>query len=368
MATLPFDVSIWDKDFNYLGACNDPETLVVTPAHLALGTATLTVSMFHPKTSLLGAPGNRLLFKYLGEPVMSGPILAMAGQRSDNTLSYTVTSDESIFWSTLGYPVPGSALTAQGTGTDDKSGPAETVLKHYISENATRLGLPVTVAPDLGRGSTISASIRMQLLSDALLTDLQTSGIGFRCIQGDGGLVFDVYETQTYPQVLTELSGIVQDWSWSTQAATATRTVVGGAAVGTSQQYALVTDSATESSYGMVIESYTDDSSETDPANLPAAGQTALTAAASTSGLSVTLSDTKSFQYGTSVNVGDTVTIQYGPGLTITDVLAQATLNWDRDTGFTATPVIGEHSNDPTVTLVKKLVQLGQVVRKRFTS
>lgn len=208
----------------------------------------------------------------------------------------------------------------------------------------------------------------MTSLSDALLPQLANSGIGLKVIQDGDHLLVDVYETTAYPHVLTERSGIVQDWSWSTQAPTVTRTVVGGEGVGTAREFNLQTDATAEAAWFDVIESFTDDRDEPDVTKLPAAGQATLTDGAATAGLSVTLSETATFRYGDAVNVGDTVPIEVGPGISITDVLTQATLNWDRETGFTAGPTVGDHSDDPTKKLVRRLVKLNRTVRKFLAS
>lgn len=369
MAILPLDISIWTGDFNYLGACNDPQSMQIIPAHLAVGTAKITVDLYHRKIPLLGGQGNRLLIKYLGQPIMSGPIRSAEGAGGPSgTMAFTIEDDVRLLWRILGWPVPGSPLASQGTTNDVRSGPAETVLKGYLQANSTRLGLPVEYATDLGRGSTISGAIRMTSLSDALLPQLANSGIGLKVIQDGDHLLVDVYETTAYPHVLTERSGIVQDWSWSTQAPTVTRTVVGGEGVGTAREFNLQTDATAEAAWFDVIESFTDDRDEPDVTKLPAAGQATLTDGAATAGLSVTLSETATFRYGDAVNVGDTVPIEVGPGISITDVLTQATLNWDRETGFTAGPTVGDHSDDPTKKLVRRLVKLNRTVRKFLAS
>ena len=365
MATLPLDISIYDGNFNYLGACNDPETVQIIPAHLAVGTATLTVNLYHRKIPLLGGQGNRLLIKYLGKPIMSGPIRSAQGQGGPaGTMSYTIEDDIRLMWRMLGWPVPGSALNAQGTTNDVRSGPAETVLKGYLGANAARLGLPVVIAPDQGRGSTISASIRMTPLADALLPSLSTSGIGLSVIQDAGHLLVDVYETSTYPQTLTELSGIVQEWSWSIQGPTVTRTIVGGEGVGTAREFNEQIAPGIESTWSDIIETFTDDRDEPDTSKLPAAGQATLADGRPTAGLSLTLSETDSFRYSETINRGDTVTVEVGPGIKVTDVLTQAKLNWDRETGFTAGPTVGDHSDDPTRKLVRLVAKANRTVRK----
>jgi hypothetical protein len=376
MPTNPLDISIWSPTFHRLGWCNDPESVTVTPRHLLVGAASITVPLDHPKLPLLGAAGSRLVIKYLDKVVMSGPIRATEGTggKYSGTIKYSIESDERLLWRLLGWPSPGSPITSQGILQDVRSGPAETVLKGYISANAARLGLPVTVATDLGRGSAIKAAIRMQALSDVLLPLLSNSGIGLSVVQdapdsGVGsGLIMDVYQTSTYPFTLTEDSGIIQSWSWSTQLPSVTRVIVGGQGVGTSRQFVQVTDTATESSNGDIIEGFDDGSDVYLTADLPTRGQEMLTEGAAKAGLSVQFSETENFRYGDALNVGDTLPLEVGPGITVTDVLTEATLSWTRDDGFTATPTAGDRTDDPTKLLVRQLVKLGRAVRKLATT
>lgn len=371
MATLPINVDIYDADFNYLGSCNAYESLNAQPGHLLIGKATLTVSLYDEITALLGTKGNRLVIKYPGG-IMSGPIRGTAGQSqsqsTNGTMAYTIEDDVRVFWALLGYPVPGSPLTAQGAAsvTDTITGPAETVVKHYVTEALALIGWTskVHVAPDQGRGSTITASIRMQMLADVLLPLLTSAGIGLQCYQDGDHLLFDVYATNTYPTVLTEHSGVVQAWTSSSYGPSVTRSVVGGSEVGTANQYVLVTDATAEADWHDILMSYTDDSSETGTAKLTAAGQAALAAGAATAGLTVTLSDTDDFQYGSSVKVGDIVSIQVGPGIAVTDVLSQVNVNYDKQTGLTITPVVGDLSSNTSAKFVKQMVALARTVRK----
>lgn len=365
MAVPPLDIAIYQGDFwndsRPLGWCNDPISVQLTLAHLVVSVATVTVGLENDAIPLLGGQGNRVVIKdEYGNPILSGPIRSGQGDGGPNgTLTYTVESDERLLWRMLGWPLPGSPLTSQGTGNDVRTGPAETVLKGYIGANATRLGLPVTVAPDLGRGETITGSIRMTPLSDTLLPLLTTSGIGLSVVQTGTSLLMDVYETTAFPYPLTDTAGIVQDWSWSWQAPSVTRVVVGGSA-----GFASVVDTAGEAAWHDVIEQYVDDSSESDPTKLTTDGQTALTDGAANAGLTVTLSETENFKPLVDINRGDTVSLGVGPGITVTDTLATMVLNWDRNTGFTVAPTAGDHTNDPTKTLVRQMVKLGRKVRK----
>lgn len=367
--TSPLNIEIWDKFNQRIGWINDPETVQIVPRHLAIGAATLKVTLDHDKIPMLGAKGSRLQVRYYDGLILSGPVRPVAGQGGPNgSLTYSVESDERLLWRILGWPVPGSGLDSQTVKQDVRSGPAETVLKGYIGANATRLGLPVVVAPDQGRGTTISLGIRMVPLADGLLPKLINSGIGLSVLQEGDHLLVDVYETTVYPYTLTEASGIVQDWSWSTAPPSVTRVVVGGQGEGTARAFTQVTDAAAEAEWGAdgIIEGFVDARDVDTSTELPARGQDSLDEGKAQAGLSVQLSETDNFRYGM-VNRGDKITLEVGPGITVTDVLTEAVLNLDRETGFTAVPAVGDRSDNTLRRFVQAMLRANRAVRKLGT-
>ncbi|MFE6167003.1 siphovirus ReqiPepy6 Gp37-like family protein [Viridibacillus arvi] len=88
------------------------------------------------------------------------------------------------------------------TSNDNKQGPAETVMKHYVNNNAVNPVDPkrkfpnLIIAPDLKRGEIISRSARFDVLSEELTTISQLSGLGWNIIIDikNKKFVFDVSE------------------------------------------------------------------------------------------------------------------------------------------------------------------------------
>jgi hypothetical protein len=368
----PINLTLYDKTLARQGWLNDPDKVTVNPKHLAVGTCSVTVPLEHPKLGMLNARGSRIVIDYQGQTLMSGKRVSWSADSSSGQMTVKFQDDIRILWALLGWPVPGNPITDQGIKQDTRSGPAETVLKHYLSANAARLGLPITIAPDQRRGSNIKAAIRMTPLVDTLLPMLQTASIGLTVKQQSGTLLVDVYETKTYPFVLTEESGIVQAWSGSGQEATTTRVVIGGQGVGTSREFRVVADTATEAATGDVIEAFVDGADLDYPAldaDVLAKGQDALAEAAASTGLSLTLSETDNFRISPGeLWLGDTVTIRPRFGGSFTEVLSDAVLNWDRDNGFAVTPTIGDRTDDKTKVVATLLGKLARTVRKITTS
>lgn len=363
----PFLITLYDKDFTRQGWLGDPESLNVSVTHNGGGDAVFTAGARNAKLPVLMERGARVRIAYRGEHLISGPVRAKAGKgpSTDGSITFTVTDDFRLFKRILGWPVPGNALTAQTSLYDVLTGPAETVLKAAVDRNAVdRLGEPVTVAPDLGRGAGITCSFRFHPLHDLLFPAVDGAGIGATVKQDGAGLLVDCYEPAVHPRVLTEASGNVLEWSWTSAEAEATNVVVGGAGDGTARLFAGYTDEALAAALNERIEVFKD---STDASTAPVMDQRAAEAFkehAAKAGLTVKLAETSVFRYGgDGVHVGDRVTITVGDGLTITDTLRTVTLSWTRDNGLGVVPAIGQITDNTDRVFAQKLAAVAQGVR-----
>lgn len=354
----PFGITVFDKAFGRRGFVGDPTALVTTVRHNAIGTSTLTLPADHRRVADLAARGARVVITYDGQHLLSGPVrrLRAVGPRSSSTVAVDVEDDLRLLFRVLGWPNPAAALTAQTPAYDKRSGPAETVLKGYVTANAvTRLGLPVTVAPNLARGGSISTALRFNPLADKLLLAVDQAGLGVTVRQSGAGLLLDVYEPTTYPRTLTERSGVVVTWEFSTAGPTVTRGVTGDQGELTARSFTAFSDPARESEFGDVIEVFRDARDTAAPAEVAARSAETLAEGAPKTGIKVELAETKTFRYGSTVRVGDRVPLEVGPGFTHTDVLREAVLSFTRDQGLVVTPVVGERTDEPSTALAKAL-------------
>lgn len=353
----PFRITVYDKSFAFQGYVGNPISVTVTPRHNQLGTGSLTIDADHRMAAALAAKGARVVIHHRPsggdwEFLMSGKVTLIKGQGPEKvaTTSFDFADDVRILASVQGWPVPGSPLSNQTASEyDTRTGPAETVLKGFVTANiVNRLGMPVTVATDQGRGATIpgGVAIRFQTLGEKLLPAIDAAGIGVSVQQSGAGLVLDAYVPRTYPHTLSEKGNTITAWSYSDAIPTSTRSISGGQGTGTARVFGSYVDTGLESDYGDVVETYVDASSSSASADLTGAAQQDVTNGAPQSGFSVTLSQTGQFQYGNSgVRVGDSVTVDIG-GATRTDVLRECTLAYDRTSGEQQTPVVG--AQNPT--------------------
>jgi len=290
--------------------------------------------------------------------------MSASGPAPGATFTFTASDDWALFRGVLGWQVPGAPLTGQSAAEyDTRTGPAETVLKAYVTANAvTRLALPVTVAPDLGRGDDITVSCRMHPLADRLFPAVELAGLGATVVQSGAGLLVDVREPATHPHELSETSGAIRAWSLARSAASATRVVVGGPGEGTARTFRAVTDAALETSIGQVLEKFRDATDADTTTLLDERGAVTLAEGAPTSGLSVDLVDTPDMRYGRHLLVGDVLTLRLGD-VVVTDTLREVRMTWKPGTGPRVTPHVGLWDASPFDQLSRSVAQIARTVR-----
>lgn len=365
----PFTLTLYDKAFVRTGWVNDADAITCTPRHNQIGTTSVTVPSSHRMLPRLTEPGARMVVGYRGEQIMSGYITGRSGQgpTSAGTITVTMQDDLWLMWRALGWPVPAQTdpFGTQGTKQDTRTGAAETVAKAFVTANKAHLvdGPLITVATTAGRGSSITVSSRMKVLADQLMDAVDKAGIGLSAKQVGAGVTLDAYTPSVYPHTLSEAAGTVISWEWSDSDPTLTRAIVGGPGVDTSREFRRRINTAAETELGYSIEGLVDAQSVENYTQHDAAGDEALTAADRKSGFKLGLSETAAFKYGgNGVHVGDQVTVNIG-GNTYTDVLREATLQFDRDNGLVVSPTVGERSDDPDVKLARFLSNIARGIR-----
>ena len=359
----PFGIEIYDGQFNFQGYVGNPKSISATPRDLALGTASLTIDGDHRMAAAITAPDARVVLNFEGAFLMSGKVRSRRGGTTslDSTTTVEIADDFRILPQILGWPVPGSPISNQSAAEyATYTGPAETVIKNAARANIQRLGLPVTVAADQGRGATVpgGVALRFHPLADKLLPVADAAGIGITIRQQGAGFVLDCYERRTYPHKLSEAAGTITEWSWEDRDPTATRAVAGGKGEGTARAFASYVDTALETTYRDVFEVFKDATDVDTTADLQARAQQTVADGAPTYGFSVKLSESGMFRYGEhGVLVGDIIPLVIG-GAERTDVLRECTLAFNRESGPTQSPLIGAIDQSPDRALAKVIATL----------
>lgn len=358
MATeIPFEILVYNG-WAFKGWVGRPIDLKPTIRHNMMPTATFTIDSTHLRAADLMAPGARVMIYRHGVLEMSGPVRVTTGDFNvASVLTFSVEGDFRILHNWLAWPKPTAPLTGQNVEYRSITGPAETVVKTVMREAATRLGFPLTVAQDLGRGAVGTYTFRFHPAFDRLFPAVDQAGIGVTVVQGSAGLVLDCYTPRTYPHILSPESGTVIGGTYSLTAPAATRVVVGGQGEGVARGFKGFPDTARETAWTDIIEVFRD-ARDSDSADVYTERATeTLAEGAPLSGLSLELSETPHFRYGGSgLRIGDRVTASIN-GQLFTDTLREVHLSWGKG-GDLATPVIGERTDDPDVKLAKRLRDL----------
>lgn len=363
----PFVIQVFDKDLAFRGYVGDPISLSVTPRWNAVGTATLQLDINHHMVGALTEDGARLVIKKDGLFILSGKITQRSGEGPtvNGVLTLQVRSDFRLLTQVLGWPVPSAALTGQTSEYNVVTGPAETIVKNVVTANmVNRLGMDITVGLDQGRGAVVpgGVSFRFHPLAERLFPAIEQAGIGVTFEQHDGAIVCEVQTPSPFPMLLTEESGVVQSWTWTTADPTATRVVSGGQGEGTARQFTATADTALEASHHDIIEVFRDARDANDSTVLDSRTNETLTDGAPKSGFSIQLSESDAFQYGKhGLMVGAMVTLSVG-GVQRTDILREVTMTYQHAEGVTVTPAVGDIQDNPDRAIANFLARLKQSV------
>lgn len=422
---IPFTITVYDKDFNRQQSIGDPVHATFTPRLFpAVGSGAVELRTTDPANEWLQADGARVVVKYRGEFLFSGPVVSSQGEVvPGGTIAYQFEGDERIIAQTLGWVDPAGHLTpvslsdpAQAVPTAVPSSQgyydwgssalhAETAIKRVLTANFDRLARPVTILPDLGRGSLINASDLPTVRFDPLDTIVDKIGSPDRLVlkvwQPDGvaGLHLDVTPSVQWAHPISYEAGQVMAGTFSTQAPAATRVVIGGPGEDVNREFYGVNDgSGLEDDYGQIIEVFTESTSgasvqwpdgTADTAKvekyypltsgvttaeatafintLIAAGANSLSNSRPTSGIDLTLSETDGFHFGGSdgFHIGDLVTVNTA-GQSFTEQITECALEWAVD-AFHVTPTLGAQTNDPNVVLLNAIQLLATRLRQQGT-
>ncbi|MEX8031675.1 hypothetical protein AB6V29_01420 [Microbacterium sp. 20-116] len=331
--------------------------------------AEFTAPSDHAVAPLVTLDGARCRVFFRGEEQFRGLIQETPGEGPDGTVTARVVGDLQCLWSWYGRQVPTAPIVNQYQDYRTYSGPSETVFKNALRENFTRLGVPWTVAPDLGRGSQVQTQFRMHPLADKLipLLDADNLTVVLTYIDDENGrqtgVVVDVREPDTVPGVLTLETGIPDSYTYTRQAPTMTRVVVGGRGEGVEREFIEVIHQAREAEWGMIREGFVDGRNTEEGADLTVDAYEALADGAARVGLNTTLVETARFVYGKTYQVGDLVSVDVAPVQTVQRISVAITETADE--GVTVTPRIGEldETEDTDARLWRAVARLSRGIR-----
>jgi len=440
---FPGRIDVYRNNFEWVGTIGNPISITGSVVFNGLSVFNIELKADDPIIEDLVEPGARVTMIYKDADLFSGVVTAIDGSiLANGSVNVTLESDWRILANTLAYIrpanqveataisfknnanaaaeaqawLPGGALTQGTSGTvigqygyyswDASVSYAETAIKRIITENAvTRLGRPVTVATDLGRGPNLRTlgmlpMLRNETLETACIEMLNVDGIGLKVQQAprSSTITVDVWEPGTWDMPLTAESGVIASGNWSFKGPTMTRAFIGGPGDLAARYFKNFTDTTgLEALYGDIIEGFRDATSGTNlnwpegvtddndkvakyyllrsdvsaddkaafSSGIAQVAQQGLLEGVPTYGISAELSETPSFYFGgeDGIQLGDTVTIKTVTGDLFTEKITQADFEFGNGL-FKVTPHLGLVQSDPNVQLAQTIANLARGQRR----
>ncbi|MGP3686248.1 siphovirus ReqiPepy6 Gp37-like family protein [Streptomyces sp. IBSNAI002] len=286
-------VEVRDKTLTRVGAIPaDLLTMDAEDVHNNVGTWKLSINAEHPLASILSTPGAGIIVTGPADVLFSGPVTKTesAATATDplGTLKVEGVDDTIILSDMLAWPDPSNGNAAsQNFAYDERGGPAETLMHAYVNANcgpsapANRRRSGLVMGVDGARGPVVTKAARFQQLGELCKELAEPAGLGFRVVQRGESLVFETHAVQdrTKEARLGVVNNTLAGQRVSTSTPLKTRVIVGGDGDGSNRLFVGVDspDSiASESDWGRRIETFIDERSSTDTAELTQKGTEAL--------------------------------------------------------------------------------------------
>jgi len=369
-------VEVRDADLHRLGILlPEHRRLRGAPVVNAPGEWSLTIPADHRLAGALAAPGAGIIVTGPDDVWWSGPVTkpALDAGASDpnGTLTVTGLTDDVVLADATAWPEPSNGdVATQATAYDTQSGPAETLMRHYVAANIGpaapparrgRLASLLTLeAVDEGRGGASAKSARFDNLAELLREIALPAGLVFRVVQRGEVLVFEVREPTDRTALirLDVRNGGIASQAVATSPPGVTRVIVAGQGEGEARTLLAVTDATAaeaETAWGRVLEQFKDQRQTDDPAELLQAGTEALAEAGFTAtDVAVVPGEATRRVYGVDWHLGDRVTVVVQGQETSTTVTGALVL--DDNAGLRVGMSLGDVSGfTPTAALTARV-------------
>lgn len=305
--------------------------------------------------------------------VMTGPTTRLKRDRADdkNLLTISGVDDNVWFQRRVAHPQPASTAPPYSTVDDDaRSGVGSTIIWQYVNVNLgpgaiTPRQLPtLTMATDPLVGATVSGKARYDILLD-LIQDLAIAAgdLGFRIVQVDDGLEFQVYEPEDKSSsvVLSEGFGNISSFSYERTAPDYTYVYGGGDGEGKLRTIVEGSDPEGLATWGR-IERLVDARQQDTGPSVSQQITTALAENSEKTSLDVTPVETTNLKYGTHYQLGDIVSVVVD-GVVVSDIVRQVEIKLTPDGPQELTPVLGTPGRSDLITLFRAVRDLAARTR-----
>lgn len=379
MAGLVPHVTLFTPDYRRVAPINFFESLKLSLKWNGLSTLELVVSGDHSRLDGLTRPGARLVVDYGGGQIFSGPVRKVHGVGPWDSSRVTIMCEDDIrlLWRMLMWPVPyRSSMVGMEWRADRDyahySGPAESVAKQVLRDNAWRFPPDVFMIDDEKRGRFIKDfQARFHVFADKLLPILSWARMTVTVKQFENakldrrGLVFDCVPAVTRKHVLTADSGSIVSWEYVRDAPKATSVVVGGRGEGKDRLFCEDVDSAAEDEWFDRVEVFKDARNTDEDALLIDEAERVLQESGATSGFKIELAESKVLRFGPGrLMPGDLIYVDVGSG-PIAEIVRQIDVECvSPGDGWTkVTPIAGDYEDNPSALLARRVAGLAAGVR-----
>lgn len=320
-STRKWQILVRDGSYTPVGEVEDFSGLTFIDRYNDVGAFTLTVQAGTAIARLLLAPQSGIVVLEDDEVVFSGPVRDRLRQSQGGLEQIVVSGVNDMFWlqARLGHPQPATASPPYSTSAFDTfHGQCSAALNHYVLVNLGINAIPrrriptLTVAPDPGIGSTVTANARWQQLLGFFqqLTLQSTPPIGFRVAQSGQALVFSCFapRDRSGSAIFQAVTGTLGDFDYEQVGSIANYVYAGGTGALQNRLIAEAEDGTDISEWGLVEEFLqAADQGTTSGLTQAAAGE--IVAQTGTFRLDLTVIDTAGLAWRTGYNVGDIVSV-----------------------------------------------------------
>ncbi|GAA3947806.1 Gp37-like protein [Microbacterium soli] len=323
--------------------------------------AEFTLDDDHEALPAISVEGARCAYRFRGVEWFRGRVATMQGTGPVGQTTVRVEGDFRKLWDWQGWPKPTAAVTGQDVDYARYTGTSEDVFKAALAANFTRLGVPWTVAPSQGRGSAARAEFRFHPLAEKTLPALDADDL-IVTITYSPDPVVDVRAAVVVPGLLSDLTGVLENYDWSRTAPATTRVVVGGEGEKENRRLYQKIDAALEASWGDIVETFKDSRMSDEGADLSIDADETLAEGAPTASVSMSLLESERFRFGSTFLAGDRVRVVVGP-LDVTERITLVKVTESPGEGVLVTPVLGSVDDSPDAEIGVQVAGLARGLR-----
>jgi hypothetical protein len=310
-----YNIYIRDSNFRRIGEITDYTKLDLIPRFNAVGTFAIDLPTDSSAAKELIKPKYGIIVKKDGKTIFSGTVNSpkRSFSSSGDTMIFSGKDDNRFLAGRLAYPVPSGDFSL--FDYDVRTGNAETIMKQYVDYNCGLNALSerriLTIETDTGLGNRVTGRARYDILLDLLSSlALTGGGLGFRVVQVDDTLQFQVYQpsNKTRSAFFSPLLGNLSSFDYESTAPESNYVLVGGGGEGKARIIKQKGENVSIAKYGR-FESFVDQRDTTDTDELTQSMDEELTNKAEQNSFNFTPIDTPQLAFGRDYGLGDKVSI-----------------------------------------------------------